>query len=175
MNLVVLVGRLAQDPTLRTTQNGTSMCTFSIAVDRRYKNPNQPDVDFIDTIAWGKTAEVISQYLTKGRQIAIQGRIQNSQYQAQDGSKRTRTQVVIESFDFIGSRNQNGGQGYNNYNQSSYQNDNYSQYGGGGYNSNHNDYNQDHGNYNQEQSTTQAPIEIDDDFSLLNDDESIPF
>ena len=76
MNIVVLVGRLAQDPVLKTTNNGHNVCTFSVAVDRRFKSPGQPDVDFFNVVAWNRQAEVICQYLTKGRQIALSGRLQ---------------------------------------------------------------------------------------------------
>lgn len=147
MNVVVLVGRFTQDPVLRTTQSGTSLANFSLAVDRKFKSENQPDVDFINCVAWGRTAEVICQYLTKGRQIAVQGRLQTGSYQAKDGSTRYTTDVVVESFDFIGSRSDN------TYNpQSSYNNQS---------------------NYQSNQN--QSPLEIDDDFSLLAEDDDVPF
>lgn len=149
MNVVVLVGRFTQDPVLKTTQTGTSVTTFSIAVDRRFKSQNQPDVDFINCTAWGRTAEVICQYLSKGRQIALQGRLQTRSYQAKDGSTRYVTEVVVENFDFIGNRSDSSS--YNNYSQQPSYN-------------NQNDYN-----------NNQAPLEIDDDFSLLADDDDVPF
>ena len=108
MNKVILVGRLARDPELRTTTNGTSVCSFAIAVDRRFKRDGQPTADFFNVTAWGKQGEIISQYLRKGRQIAISGRLQTRNYTANDGSKRYVTEVVLEEFDFIGSRNDTG-------------------------------------------------------------------
>jgi single-strand DNA-binding protein len=105
MNKVILVGRLARDPELRTTTTGTSVCSFAIAVDRRFKRDGQPTADFFNVTAWGKQGEVISQYLRKGRQIAISGRLQTRNYTAKDGSKRYTTEVILEEFDFIGSRN----------------------------------------------------------------------
>ena len=153
MNVVVLVGRLTNDPVLRTTQTGTNLANFTIAVPRRFKRDNQPDADFINCTAWGKTGEVISQYLSKGRQIAVQGRIQTSSYQDQSGAQRYRTDVIVENFDFIGSRSDSSN---NNYNQSSQSN-------------NYNNYNQNSGNQSV------APLEIDDDFSLLDEDDDIPF
>ncbi|MBO1703375.1 single-stranded DNA-binding protein [Eubacterium callanderi] len=105
MNKVILVGRLARDPELRTTGSGKSVATFSLAVDRRYKAEGQPTADFFNIVAWGKQAETICQYLGKGRQIALTGRLQSRSYDTQDGSKRYVTEVVLEEFDFIGSKN----------------------------------------------------------------------
>lgn len=103
MNKVILVGRLTKDPELKTTTNGKSVATFSVAVDRRFKQDDQPTADFFNIVSWGRQAEVITQYLGKGRQIALSGRLQSRSYTAQDGSKRYVTEVVLEEFDFIGS------------------------------------------------------------------------
>ncbi len=105
MNKVILVGRFARDPELRTTGSGKSVATFSLAVDRRYKQEGQPEADFFNIVAWGKQAETICQYLSKGRQIAMTGRLQSRSYDAKDGTKRYVTEVVLEEFDFIGSKN----------------------------------------------------------------------
>jgi single-strand DNA-binding protein len=83
--------------------DGKAMCKFRIAVNRQYK---KDEADFISCISWGKQAETISQYLTKGRQIAVTGSIRTGSYDAQDGTKRYTTDVAVESFEFIGS---NGG------------------------------------------------------------------
>lgn len=107
MNKVILVGRLAKDPELRTTTNGTSVCSFPLAVDRRFKREGQPTADFFNITAWGKQGEVISQYFEKGRQIAVSGRLQTRTYTANDGTKRYVTDIVLEEFDFIGNRNDN--------------------------------------------------------------------
>ena len=105
MNKVQLVGRLAKDPELRTTGTGKSVCSFSVAVDRRYKQDGQPTADFFSITAWGRQAEVIEQYLAKGQQIAIAGRLQSRSYDAKDGTKRYVTEIVLEEFDFISSGN----------------------------------------------------------------------
>lgn len=105
MNKVILVGRFARDPELRTTNTGKSVASFPLAVDRRYKQEGQPEADFFNIVAWGKQAETICQYLSKGRQIAMTGRLQSRSYDAQDGTKRYVTEVVLEEFDFIGSKN----------------------------------------------------------------------
>ncbi|MBD7913105.1 MULTISPECIES: single-stranded DNA-binding protein [Clostridium] len=104
MNKVVLIGRLTKDPELRfAAGSGTAVSRFTVAVNRQFK---KDETDFINCVAFGKTAETISQYLTKGRQIAVTGSIRTGSYDAQDGSKRYTTDVAVESFEFIGS---NGG------------------------------------------------------------------
>lgn len=115
MNKVILVGRFTRDPDLRTTTTGKSVATFSLAVDRRYKQEGQPTADFFNIVAWGRQAEVIliCQYLGKGRQIALSGHLQSRSYDGKDGVKRYVTEVVLEDFDFIGSKNDGGGSGYN--------------------------------------------------------------
>ena len=110
MNRVILVGRFARDPELRSTNTGKSVATFSLAVDRRYKQEGQPEADFFNIVAWGRQAEVICQYLGKGRQIALTGRLQSRSYEAQDGTKRYVTEVVMEEFDFIGNKSDTASQ-----------------------------------------------------------------
>ena len=103
MNKVVLVGRLTKDPELRfAAGSGTSVCRFTVAVNRQFK---KDETDFISCVAFGKTAETISQYFTKGKQIAISGSIRTGSYDAQDGTKRYTTDVAVDTFDFIGSGN----------------------------------------------------------------------
>lgn len=112
MNNVVLVGRLTRDPELRTTQTGKSVCNFGIAVDRRVKRDDtqgQQTADFFNVVAWKKQAEIIKQYFTKGKPIAIAGRLQSRSYE-KDGIKRTAVEVVLENFDFIGSKNDQSSQ-----------------------------------------------------------------
>lgn len=168
MNKVILVGRLTRDPELRSTQNGTSVANFGIAVDRRVSRNNsqgQQTADFFNVVAWGRQAEVISQYLRKGRQIAIDGRLQQRSYTAQDGSRRNVVEVVLENFDFIGSRNDNGG-GYNNNNN----------YNNGGYNNNNNNngYQPVVGD-DLQLNPGDGSDDFDDDFSLMADDDDVPF
>ena len=104
MNRVVLVGRLTKDPELRTTANGTSQTRFTLAVNRRTANAEgQREADFINCVAWRGTAEAIAKYLKKGRELAVEGRIQTGSYDAQDGTKRYTTDVVVDNFTFIGS------------------------------------------------------------------------
>ena len=116
MNKVILIGRLTRDPELNfAAGSGTAVTRFSLAVTRPFK---KDETDFINCIAFGKTGETIAQYLTKGRQLAVTGSIRTGSYDAKDGTKRYTTDIVVDSFEFIGSSN-NGGVGRD---QSSYNN-----------------------------------------------------
>lgn len=111
MNRVVLVGRLTRDPEMRTTSSGISQTRFTLAVNRRGTNEDgSRTADFINCVAWRGTAEAIAKYLTKGRELAVEGRIQTGSYDAQDGTKRYTTDVVVDNFTFIGSGNNNTNQ-----------------------------------------------------------------
>ena len=122
MNTVILIGRLTRDPELRYTAN--AMARFTVAVDRglskdkkaEMEQKGQPTADFIGCVCWGKTAELIGRYFNKGSQIALQGRIQTGSYEAQDGTRRYTTDVVVDRFEFIGG-GQGSGMGQNQFNQ----------------------------------------------------------
>ena len=89
MNAVILVGNLARDPELRTTQSGVALCNLTIAVNRRFANADgQREADFINCVAWRQTAEFIHKYFQKGQKIVLRGSLQTRSYDAQDGSKR---------------------------------------------------------------------------------------
>jgi single-strand DNA-binding protein len=100
MNFVVLAGRMTSDPELKYTQAGKAFAKFSIAIARTY---NRDEVDFINCTAWGKTAEVAGEYLKKGSLIGVQGSLRVSQYE-QDGQKRNRTEVQVNSLEFLDSK-----------------------------------------------------------------------
>lgn len=104
MNHWTGMGRLVRDPEVRYTQSGKAVASFTLAIDRRRSGDGNQQVDFIPCIAWEKTAEVISQYAEKGQKIAIEGRIQTRSYEAQDGSKRYVTEVVVNSMEFCESK-----------------------------------------------------------------------
>ena len=110
INRVVLVGRLTRDPELRKTQSGTSVISYTLACDRRFKTPGQPDADFISCVAWNKTAEIMAQYLHKGSLIGVEGRIQTRNYENQQGQRVYVTEVVTDSFDFLEPKNSNSQQ-----------------------------------------------------------------
>jgi len=101
MNTVALIGRLGSTPQLRYTQNGTAVATCSIAVPRRR---NRDEVDWIDLTFWGKTAEIASQHLTKGRQIGVTGRLLQERWETQEGEKRSRVVVVVDELTFLGAK-----------------------------------------------------------------------
>lgn len=104
-NKVFLIGRLVKDPEIRYTQSGKAVSSFTLAIDRPFRDENgNKATDFIPVVAWGKTAEVCSKYLTKGRQTAVMGRIQTRSYTADDGSRRYVTEVLAEEVEFIGNR-----------------------------------------------------------------------
>lgn len=102
-NKVTLLGNLTRDPELRTTPNGRSVASFSLAVNRSWRGADgqtQEAVDFFDCVAWGKAGEIISQYTQKGRALLVSGRLQSRSWE-QDGQKRSKVEVVVEDFNFI--------------------------------------------------------------------------
>lgn len=111
-NIVILSGRLTADPELKTTQNGVSVCSFSIAVERRYKQGEERQADFINIVAWRSTAEFVSKHFTKGSMIGIEGSIQTRKYQDKDGNNRTAFEVVANNVQFVEpKRSQDNGEG----------------------------------------------------------------
>lgn len=104
MNNVVLVGRLTKDLELQKTMSGTSVVKFTLAVNRKYKNDGESTADFIRCIAWNKTAEIMTQYLSKGSQIGIVGRITTGSYRDSYGNAIYTTDVTVESFEFLESK-----------------------------------------------------------------------
>lgn len=124
INKVILIGRLTKDPDLRfAAGSGTAVARFNLAVTRPFK---KDETDFISCVAFGKTAETITQYFTKGSPIAITGHIQTGSYDAQDGSKRYTTDVLIEDFEFIGGKKADN-TGNNNFNNNDFGNDEFSE------------------------------------------------
>lgn len=105
INKVVLVGRLTKDPELRKTQSGTSVLSFTCAVNRRFKQEGQPDADFINCVAWSKTADFMGQYATKGALVGVEGRIQTRNYDDATGKKVYVTEVVAENVQLLESKN----------------------------------------------------------------------
>ena len=103
MNKVVLMGRLTKDPELRfAAGSGKGVCRFTVAINRQFK---RDESDFINCVAFGKPGETISEHFAKGNRIALTGNIRTGSYEAQDGTKRYTTDVVVESFEFIEAKN----------------------------------------------------------------------
>ncbi|MEA5012194.1 MAG: single-stranded DNA-binding protein [Angelakisella sp.] len=104
-NKAILVGRLTADPELRQTPNGVAVCSFSIAVDRRFSGRDaERKADFINIVAWRQQAEFISRYFRKGEPIGIEGSIQTRSYEDKQGNKRTAVEVVADNAFFVGSK-----------------------------------------------------------------------
>ena len=109
-NKVVLMGNLTRDPELRAIPSGQNVCSFSLAVNRTWKNASgeqQEAVDYIDCNIWGKPAEIINQYMKKGSGILVSGRLQQRSWE-QEGQKRSKVEVVVEDFNFVGGPNEGG-------------------------------------------------------------------
>lgn len=99
LNRIILIGRLTKDPESKYTQSGLPVATFCIAVDRNMRNTEtgEKETDFINIVAWRKNAEFVTQYLAKGRLVSIDGRLQIRQWTAQDGTRRSTTEVVADN------------------------------------------------------------------------------
>lgn len=107
MNSVQLVGRLTRDPEIRYTDGGSSVARFNIAVDRRYKREDGDNADFINCVAFGKTAEFVEKFFSKGKRIGVTGRIQTGSYTNNDGNKVYTTDVVAETAEFVDNKSSN--------------------------------------------------------------------
>lgn len=112
MNKVILIGNLASDPEHQITKAGKPVCSFRLAVQRRFTNAHGVrDADFFTVVAWGKLADLAARYLAKGRKAAVVGWLQTRSYEAQDGTKRYVTEVVADEVEFLnsGTKEQGGG------------------------------------------------------------------
>lgn len=103
-NKVILMGNLTRDPEVRTTPSGQSVTSFGLAINRTWKGADgnqQESVSYIDCVAWGKTGEIIAQYVQKGRPLLINGRLEQRSWE-KDGQKHSKVEVVVEDFNFVG-------------------------------------------------------------------------
>ena len=105
LNKVILIGRLTRDPELRHTPNGASVCQFTLAVDRIPDQNGQRQADFISVIVWNKLAENLAKYMSKGRLIAVEGRIQVRNYENNEGKRVYVTEIIATNIQFLESRN----------------------------------------------------------------------
>ena len=137
MNIAILTGRLTADPELKTTPNGVSVCSFSVAVDRKYKQGEEKQADFINIVAWRGTAEFVSRYFNKGSAICVTGSIQTRSWNDNNGNKRYATEVVVDEVMFVDAKSespaavQNAAAAYGQYTQpaNSYMPEGYASYG----------------------------------------------
>jgi single-strand DNA-binding protein len=109
MNLVIIKGRLSKDPEIRTTANtGTKVASFSVAVQRKFKNQNgEFEADFFNVTSWGNQASFVETYFKKGQEILISGRLMNRSWETESGEKRYATDIVAENIEFCGSKKDN--------------------------------------------------------------------
>ncbi|KQL46886.1 single-stranded DNA-binding protein [Brevibacillus choshinensis] len=111
MNKVILIGNLTKDPELRYTPNGVAVATFTVAINRpRTNQAGEREADFINIVAWQKLADLCASYLRKGRQAAIEGRLQTRSYDNKEGKRVYVTEVVAENVQFLGGRGNEGGE-----------------------------------------------------------------
>ena len=108
LNSVIIMGRLTADPELRTTTNGLSVTSFTVAVDRNYKSGDERQTDFINCVAWRQTADFVTRFFKKGQMIAVQGSLQVRNYEDKNGNKRTAYDVVADNISFCGSKSESG-------------------------------------------------------------------
>lgn len=102
MNKVILIGNLANDPESRTTASGIAQCSFRLAVQRRFANASGVrEADFLPVVCWRQTAEFAAKYLLKGRRVAVEGSIQTRSYDAQDGTKRHVTEIMVDNLEIL--------------------------------------------------------------------------
>lgn len=168
MNNVVLIGRLTKDPELRYLPNADNraVARFTLAVDKglsrdkkaEFESKGRPTADFINCVIWGKPAETLAQYVSKGNQLAVQGKIQTGSFEAQDGTRRYTTDVLVDNFQFIDySDRQNRPQGGYGQGQS-YNQDNNNNFGS--YNNSSND---DYRESSNDMSDIEGFYEVSDD------------
>lgn len=105
MNKVILIGRLVKNPEVKITQSGIAVCSFTVAVDRNFKNKSgEREADFLSCVAWKKQAELLEQYFQKGSKIGIVGNVQTRNYEDNNGKKVYVTEVVVDEIEFVESK-----------------------------------------------------------------------
>ncbi len=114
INKVILIGNLGKDPELRYTPSGTAVASFSLATSEKWKDRDgnmQDKTEWHNIVVWGRQAEIAKEYLSKGRQVYIEGRIQTRSWDDKDGNKRYTTEIIAQRLNFLGSRGDQGGGG----------------------------------------------------------------
>ena len=113
LNKVFLMGNLTRDPELRSTQSGSNVCKFGLAVNRKFttQQGTKEETTFVDLTAFGRQAEVINQYCTKGKPLFVEGRLQFSTWETKEGQKRSKLDVIVENFQFLGQGSGSAGAG----------------------------------------------------------------
>ena len=115
VNKVILIGNLTRDPELRYTPQGSAVCEFSLALNHSYTNKQSgqrvEEVSFIEIVAWARTAEICAEYLKKGRQVYVEGRLKQDRWESPEGKKMSKIRVTAENVQFLGSKPAGGGGG----------------------------------------------------------------
>ena len=114
-NHITIHGRLTADPELKQTQSGVSVCNFTVAVDRSYKNGEEKQTDFFTVVCWRGLADMVSKYFAKGKEILVSGEMQSRKWQDNDGNNRISWEIMASGVDFCGSKSDNGGNSVTNY------------------------------------------------------------
>lgn len=109
LNHITIHGRLTADPELKQTQSGVSVCNFTVAVDRSYKNGEEKQTDFFTVVCWRVLADMVSKYFAKGKEILVSGEMQSRKWQDNEGNNRISWEVMANAVDFCGSKSDNGG------------------------------------------------------------------
>lgn len=110
MNKIVLTGRLVHTPELKNTSSGVSVCSFTMAVDRRFKQNGEKVADFLDCVAWRNTGEFVAKYFEKGQMIAVAGALETRTYQDRNGNNRKAYEIKVDEADFCGGKQTGTGQ-----------------------------------------------------------------
>ncbi|MFO7807049.1 MAG: single-stranded DNA-binding protein [Candidatus Moraniibacteriota bacterium] len=175
LNKVMIIGRLTNDPQVRTTQNGQNVASFGVATSRRWndRNTGEPreETEFHNTVAWGKLADICSNYLRKGSQVYVEGRLQTRSWNDQQtGQKKYRTEVIMDNMIMLGSKGQNQGQeGGGNF-QGQGEN-NFQGQGGGQFNNNQQPANQNQNQNQSNQKNQNVDIPAAEEIPTINIDE----
>lgn len=111
MNAAIILGRLTRDPVIKVTQGGMTIARFTLAVNRLNKKGQNPEADFINCVAFGKTADVIGNYVYKGQRLLVEGRIQTGSYTSKSGEKKFTTEISVNRAEFIEKRSETSTQG----------------------------------------------------------------
>ena len=114
LNKCMIIGNLGADPEMRYTANGTAVTTFRVATSRQYSGPDgdrREETEWFSVVTWARLAETCSQYLSKGRQVFVEGRMQTRSWEGQDGQRRYRTELIADTVKFLGGRDQGQGGG----------------------------------------------------------------
>ena len=109
LNHITIHGRLTADPELKQTQSGVSVCNFTVAVDRSYKNGEERQTDFFTVVCWRGLADMVSKYFAKGKEILVSGEMQSRKWQDNEGNNRIAWEIMAKEVDFCGSKSDNGG------------------------------------------------------------------